>query len=257
LDSWRSAWSPDARDKDNRLALTTQAALLTRIKAFFSWSVALDHVKKDPAARLPAITTEDSQTWPLTPSQFDELLKATNRLDQEARYKASAVGQHLRAAFLVQRWTGLRIGDVLMLPKTALQGNRLTSAIQKKKNRKPKSAVMTFIVPTQVVEALNSLPKNDSIHAAYFFWSGKGKPHTNTNKWLRKIDRLNEYLDFEDEQNEPLPFRSHMLRDTFAVEMLLAGMPLEKVSKLLGHESVTMTERYYAKWTKARDSTRR
>ena len=47
-------------------------------------------------------------------------------------------------------------------------------------------------------------------------------------------------------------FRSQMLRDTYAVELLLAGLPIEKVSKLLTHESVTMTERYYAKWTKAR-----
>jgi site-specific recombinase XerD len=43
-----------------------------------------------------------------------------------------------------------------------------------------------------------------------------------------------------------------MLRDTFAVEMLLAGVPLEKVSKMLGHESVAMTERSYAKWTASR-----
>jgi integrase len=34
--------------------------------------------------------------------------------------------------------------------------------------------------------------------------------------------------------------------------MLLAGVPLEKVSKLLAHESVTITERYYAKWTASR-----
>ena len=49
-----------------------------------------------------------------------------------------------------------------------------------------------------------------------------------------------------------MKFRSHMLRDTFAVEMLLAGVPLEKVSKLLAHESLTITEKYYAKWTASR-----
>jgi hypothetical protein len=41
-------------------------------------------------------------------------------------------------------------------------------------------------------------------------------------------------------------------RGTFAVEVLLAGVPFEKVSKRLTHESVTMTERYYAKWTAIR-----
>jgi site-specific recombinase XerD len=43
-----------------------------------------------------------------------------------------------------------------------------------------------------------------------------------------------------------------MLRDTFAVEMLLAGVPLEQVSKLLGHSSVKTTEKHYAPWVKAR-----
>jgi integrase len=43
-----------------------------------------------------------------------------------------------------------------------------------------------------------------------------------------------------------------MLRDTFAVEMLLAGVPLEQVAMLLGHKSVKITEKHYAPWVKAR-----
>jgi integrase len=43
-----------------------------------------------------------------------------------------------------------------------------------------------------------------------------------------------------------------MFRDTFAVEMLLAGVPLEQVSILLGHKSVKITEKHYAPWVKAR-----
>jgi hypothetical protein len=39
-----------------------------------------------------------------------------------------------------------------------------------------------------------------------------------------------------------------MLRDTFAVEYLLAGMPLEEVSRLLGHSSVLITQKHYAPW---------
>jgi len=37
-----------------------------------------------------------------------------------------------------------------------------------------------------------------------------------------------------------------MLRDTFAVELLLAGVPIDQVSILLGHASVKTTERHYA-----------
>lgn len=46
--------------------------------------------------------------------------------------------------------------------------------------------------------------------------------------------------------------RPHRLRDTFAVRALLKGIPLEDVSKLLGHQSVAVTEKYYAPWIASR-----
>ena len=44
----------------------------------------------------------------------------------------------------------------------------------------------------------------------------------------------------------------HRWRDTFAVELLLAGVPLEQVSVLLGHQSTKVTEKHYSPWVKAR-----
>src|SRR5215471_18108091 len=38
---------------------------------------------------------------------------------------------------------------------------------------------------------------------------------------------------------------SHRFRDTFAVELLLAGVPIERVSILFGHQSVRITEKHY------------
>lgn len=45
---------------------------------------------------------------------------------------------------------------------------------------------------------------------------------------------------------------SHRLQATFAVDMLSEGVPLEHVSKLLGHKSVITTERHYERWAKGR-----
>jgi site-specific recombinase XerD len=252
LDRWRGSWAPDATDKANQLALTTQAALLTRLKAFFKWATGMNFIDRNPTLILKPITPEESQTWPLTPKQFDELLKATYKFDSAQHMERARAGQRLRAVFLVQRWTGLRVGDVLILPKSALNGNRLTAVIRKKRNRKPKASVIERVLPDHVVKALKELPLRSEEHSNYWFWSKTCSEEVNCNKWLRKIDKLNGHLSFKDEDENPLRFRSHMLRDTFAVEMLLAGVPIEKVSKLLTHESVTMTERYYAKWTKAR-----
>ena len=252
LDQWRGSWARDAEDRENRLSLNTQAALLTRIKAFFRWATAMEFTGRNPTLMLKAITPEESKTWPLTPKQFDELQAATYRIDEEAQYKSARVGQHLRALFLVQRWAGLRVGDVLILPKAALRGNRLSAVMRKKRNRKPAASRIECILPDHVVEALNSLPRRPEEHPDYFFWSRTCGEDINTSKWCRKVDRLNDYLSFKDEAGQPMKFHTHMLRDTFAVEMLLANVPLEKVSKLLGHESIAMTERYYAKWTASR-----
>jgi integrase len=45
---------------------------------------------------------------------------------------------------------------------------------------------------------------------------------------------------------------AHRFRDTFAIELLLKGVPLERVSVLLGHRSIKVTERHYAPWVRAR-----
>jgi integrase len=45
---------------------------------------------------------------------------------------------------------------------------------------------------------------------------------------------------------------SHRFRHTFAVELLLADVPIEQVSKLLGHKTVRTAERYYSAWVKER-----
>jgi integrase len=248
LDQWRSSWSPDAVEPYNRKSRNTQNQLQGRVQSFFFWATASEIIDRNPSLLLASIGKDESHTLPLTPEQFKELLAAAAWYDSTSRCGRARVGKHLRALFLLQRWTGLRIGDAVILPKSALVGNRVVLNMQKTGKE------ISVVVPDQVVEALTSLPAYPRIHPDYFFWSKKGKARVNTHLWMKKIDRLSKYkmVNFVDEQGKPLEFRSHMLRDTFAVEMLLAGMPIEKVSKLLGHSSVAVTEKYYAKWVKAR-----
>ncbi len=47
-------------------------------------------------------------------------------------------------------------------------------------------------------------------------------------------------------------FHSHQLRDTFAVHHLLAGTLMQDLSLMLGHQSVRITESYYAPWVPER-----
>jgi len=51
---------------------------------------------------------------------------------------------------------------------------------------------------------------------------------------------------------ESTRFTPHCLRDTAACGWLTAGIPMEEVSKLLGHTSIKTTEKHYAAWAQAR-----
>jgi integrase len=247
LDEWRGEWSPAAERIDDRLNASSQNQFLTRLKAFFTWATNLNLINRDPSRSLQSIRPKGEQTWPLTPQQFEELLTATAKYDEDRRRDSDRFGAALRVIFRVQEWTGLRVGDVLKLARTDLVGNRLVLTTQKTK------ADFDRILPDDVAEALRSLPPQPGAHPDYFFWSKESSHLSLTSRWTKRVKLLRPHLHFVDDHGEMLEFHSQMLRDTFAVDMLLAGMPLEDVSRLLTHKSVRTTERYYARWVKSRE----
>ena len=82
----------------------------------------------------------------------------------------------------------------------------------------------------------------------YFFWTGESQHHSVVGNWRRSYRKLFEIAGFTNE-DRPHP---HRFRHTFAVESLLSGIPLERISILLGHSSVKITEKHCAAWAKGR-----
>ncbi len=76
----------------------------------------------------------------------------------------------------------------------------------------------------------------------YFFWTGNGKPKSAVADAQRSFRKLFELAEVDG--------HPHMFRDTFAVELLKAGVSLDVVSMLLGHASVKVTEKHYKPWVK-------
>ncbi len=97
--------------------------------------------------------------------------------------------------------------------------------------------------PPHVVEALEDIPPGPKPNPRYFFWSGNGDPKSAVADWQRSYRRLFKSADIRTADGERKRCHPHMFRDTFAVEMLLAGVPIDQVSLLLGHASVKITEK--------------
>ncbi len=115
-----------------------------------------------------------------------------------------------------------------------------------------KTGVPVYVpLPPEVHTLLRSLP---SANPHYFFWSGKGDRETIKRGWVRSLALLFKNAALKNPDGTLKRCHSHMLRDTFAVELLLAGVPIDQVSLLLGHSSVKVTEKHYAPFVKARQT---
>jgi site-specific recombinase XerD len=253
LGQWRSAWSPTARIKDNRMGSRTQHQHQQRVQEFFGWAFKNDIIDRDPSVALEPIKVVDEETQPINPEQFVELLAATEKYDAKylstaERDRGSRFGLVLRSLFIIMRWTGLRIGDVLMLPRAALIGDRLHLTTQKT------TAKYDERVPTEVLDALAKLQPRWGVHKDYYFWSRSCTAKTLVSTWVERISELaDEFLCFKDEYGEDIDFHSHCLRDTFAVEMLLdPEVKLEDVSRMLTHKDIGVTQRHYTPFVERR-----
>lgn len=107
-------------------------------------------------------------------------------------------------------------------------------------------------MPPHIAEELRNVPPGAKPNPRYFFWSGNGDPKSAVADWQRSYRRLLEIAALENPDGTSKRSFPHMFRDTFAVENLLAGVPIDQVSMLLGHKSVKITEKHYAPWVKAR-----
>ena len=246
LDKWRGEWGLDATHPEDRLNATTQGQVQRRLKAFFKWGTDLRKIPWNPASAMGKIVADPEETMPLTLKQFDALIAATYSYDKGQRRAYDKFGPELRSIFLIQRWVGLRIIDVLLLPRTAVVDGVLSLRTLKT------DAEVVVELPRVVLDALEALKHGHGASPKHYFWSGGCSVETLRATWLRRIRALGKYLSFEDEEGKPMRSHSHQIRDTFAVQLLLNGCPLEEVSRLLTHESIAVTQRHYAKWVTER-----
>ena len=130
----------------------------------------------------------------------------------------------------------MRIGDAVKCGVDRITGDKLFLYTQKT------GTPVHCVLPLFVIRELEAAPKSSDGH---FFWTGKSKLHSAIGKWQRRLQTLFTLAEVEGAH-------AHRFRDTFAVELLLKGVPLERVSVLLGHQSVRVTERHYSPWVRAR-----
>ncbi len=226
----------------------TRWRVRSRIHSFLQYCDDSNWITKAP--KMPSITPDEPETTPLTQDEYDALLAAiprvvkntSNKGDKNNRKKAHAL-------FQLMRRSGLAIRDALTIERTEIQFNEETDKFGRVVTSRQKTGTHVSVpIPPDVakevleVAALNENPK-------YIFFHGNCPERNFVVAWAKRVKLIFEEAKIEQGGQH---MRSHRLRDTFAVDLLQKGVPMEEVSKLLGHTSIKTTERYYAKWCKGR-----
>jgi integrase/recombinase XerD len=231
LTEFRAGW------EDLYPSSTTRAKVQERLRAFLRYCYELRLIDRVP--KLSPIKVDQPPTLPLTEKQYGKLLTAIP--EEFTGTKATRVHALVR----LMRHSGLAIRDAITLGRNELKRDSHKNLYKVVTSRQKTGTHVSVPIPDDVAaEVKAAMELNDS--KEYIFWNtGTGKPQTAVTNWQHDLRQVFRAAGMPD--GHP-----HQLLDTFAVGLLEKGVPLEDVSRALGHESIKTTERYYAKWVKAR-----
>jgi len=150
------------------------------------------------------------------------------------------------------RWLGLAIADAVSLKRSELVYDEDTGFWCVDTDRQKTGAPVYVPLPQDVYEELAKVPPERGSHPEYFFLNPYNDINSETARWQRRLRDLFKIADMKDELGRTIRCHSHKLRNTFAAFALASGVPLEHVSKALGHDSIKTTEKAYAKWIRDR-----
>lgn len=231
LTEFRSGWA------DLYPSSTTRGKVQERLRAFLKYCYNARMIERVPP--MSTIKVETTPTLPLTDAQYAKLLEVIH-----GEFKGDKLTR-VRALVQMMRHTGLAIRDAVTLERSELQKHgtlyRVTTSRQKTGTH------VSVPIPRAVAnEVLAAMKLNE--HPRYIFWNtGEGTPQTAVTHWQHDLRQAFRAAGMPN--GHP-----HQLRDTFAVGLLSAGLPLEEVSKLLGHTSIKTTEKHYAPWVTTRQA---
>ena len=225
LARYRESWEMSAISSGKKLE---------RVRAFFRFCADRGFRKGNPAAGLKSPVVKHKPTLPLTKDEFEKITWACELFSAKGIYgKDNRI--RVRAFVFLLRYSGLRIRDAVLLTDDKLVGNKLM--LYSAKTGVPVYVPLPEEVVKQLAWAFELSPQK------YFFWSGAGEVKSCVNDWQRTLSRLSKL--------SGVKFHAHMLRDTFAVELLQKGVSLENVATLLG-SSMRIAEKHYSPWVKSR-----
>ncbi len=213
---------------------------LEYLRAFFSFAKDSDWIPDNPASKIKNPRVSHCPTMPYSHDEMIKILRACDEYGQkfQGERRAQENARRARALVLLLRYSGLRITDAVGLARNRITNEKLFLYTAKT------GAPVYCPLPEVALAALDAVPRTSE---RYFFWTGDSKIESAVTNWQNALRDIFLWAGVT-------KGHAHRFRDTFAVELLLSRVPIERVSVLLGHASVRITEKHYAPWVRERQA---
>jgi len=218
-------------EQDRGLAPISVDGRLKAIYAFLNFLVDHEVIGSDVVKRKLRIKVPDALPRAIDPEDIQQLLSVIEKIRD-------------RALILTLLRTGMRIGELLSTRVDDLNlQEQFIQIIEAHKNRVGRVVYLS----ADAAGALKKWLKTRKYQSRFIFYGHGAGPLSYEAARLIFINNIDKA------KLSHKGYTLHCLRHTYASELLNAGMPLQCLQELLGHQSIEMTRRY----ARLTDNTRR
>jgi integrase/recombinase XerD len=224
------------------LAPASRARRLSAIRQLFKFLVGEGVVAEDPAVGFAGPKQGRPLPKTLSVAEVDRLIETARRRTEVTRGRERVRALRLHALIETLYATGLRVTELVTLPRSVLAGDGRVLTVKGKGGRE-RIVPLTPAARTAIDRYLNVGKGDDDvapmIATKWLFASRGAEGHLTRQRLAQELKELAEEAGLDAERVSP-----HVLRHAFASHLLDRGADLRSVQQLLGHADISTTQIY-------------
>lgn len=218
------------------LARSSQARALSAVRSLFKYAVTRGVCERNPAQGIPTPKVEKTLPRHLRPGEIEDLLDAARQRDDELGRRDAALLELLYAAGLrVSELVSIDLGDLDLKARTLRVVGKGSKERMVPFGRPAEQAVRLWLQDWDDVRARAPQDHLDDEEPLFLNHAGGRLSDRSVRRVLERV---------VDAAALKRGVHPHALRHTFATHLLEAGADLRSIQELLGHASLSTTQRY-------------
>lgn len=229
-DNTRQLNFPENRpDYKKDISKSTINNYIRNIKVFFNYMYDNRYINNNPIRRVKQLKNQRKAVEYIDDTNINKLFKSFD-LSKFHEYRDFVIAQLIFD-------TGMRIGETLLIKETDIDFVRRTILLPAKNTKGKKDRYIFFSI-----EMLKQLKKwlqyKDRYKESEFVFCTTKGTNLQVSNFEKNFKKYGERIGLKD-------IHPHLLRNNFGKRYLLSGGDIYTLSKILGHSSVTVTEKAY------------